>query len=409
MKSISLPLMIGLALLVLTSGCGSGRTAEQEQIATHVAQLLSQTETPTVEIIPQVFTPVAATPEPTMQPEPAYEMVKLAWFYGLPTDKMDPKLLANNINLFVSSLGLEDERDQLRALGSKAPFFQYVLFSEIEKPGSCNTLPFPDQVADKPGDFCRIEKSNPEWFLTTNNGDRIHTEPPYETYWLLDPGNQDWRAFWLSRMQERESLGWDGVFLDNLEARPRNDEIVLDQKRYPDEASYQEATIGFLQTIYQYFHGKNIPVFANIIAVENVLDWTQFLPYLDGGMMEDFAVDWDTGYHSVEYWETQMEIARTAQSMGKEIILVSQGNQKDLARQNFAFASYLLVQNGMAFFRYTHTGSYSKAWFYDNYSLKPGRPLGEMYKFGDTWQRDFENGYVKVNPSSHTAEINISK
>jgi hypothetical protein len=408
MKSKRYADIILAVLIIVVSGCGSGRTAEQERIATHVAELLSQTETSTIEPSPEPLISII-TPKPVETEQQTYKALKLGFFYGLPVDQMDPKLLVDNIRLYISSIGLEDERDILRRLGSNVPYFQYVLFSEIENPGSCEVKPFSDHVADKIGDFCRIDIENPEWFLTTNNGDRIHTEPPYDSYWILDPGNQSWREFWLSRMQARENLGWDGIFLDNLEGRHRDDDLILNKAQYIDEASYQQATVQFLKYIYEYFSSKNIPVFANIIAVAEISDWTQFLPYLDGAMLEDFAMDWDSGYYSVQRWEQQLEIARITQAMGKEIILVSQGDQGDIDRQEFALASYLLIQDGKAYFRYTKLGSYSEFWMYNNYLQDPGQPLGSMYQEGDYWLRNFEYGYVMVNPATHTADIVITQ
>jgi hypothetical protein len=44
-----------------------------------------------------------------------------------------------------------------------------------------------------------------------------------------------------------------------------------------------------------------------------------------------------------------------AQAMGKTVILVAQGDQYDQQRQEFALGSYLLVSDGLAYFRYTNT------------------------------------------------------
>jgi hypothetical protein len=387
---------IAIILLIFTSGCEKVSKTNQDQISIQINNSLSE----------QLLTPL---PTPTQVDLMPYKAIKLVWLYGIPIDNVDPKLFVENIDLFISTKGLEQQRDQLRTQGTNAPFFQYILFNEIEDPGNCNGEPFFDQVADKPGDYCRIDRLNPDWFLTTNDGNRIHSEPPYDNYWMLDPGNPGWREFWLSRMQERENLGWNGIFLDNLEARPQNHENVLDQKRYPDVASYQQANLEFLQFLYEYYHAKNTPVFANILAAENIRDWTLFLPYLDGAMLEDFAVDWDSGYYSPEKWEEQMEIARTTQLMGKKIILVSQGNRYDIERQKFSLGSFLLVQQGNAFFRYTHAGNYDQPWMYLNYLLDPGRPKGDKYKQGESWKRDFEHGYVSVNPISHKVEISVTQ
>jgi hypothetical protein len=142
------------------------------------------------------------------------------------------------------------------------------------------------------------------------------------------------------------------------------------------------------------------------VADEKV--WDDYLQYLDGAMMESFATDWSDGYRSKDEWEQQMQQAEDTLAKGKTLILVAQGDQDDLELQNFSFASYLLIANGNAYFRYTHSESYRELWLYENYNLDPGKPLGDRYEDKGGWRRDFENGYVTVNPKSHKVEIAIN-
>ena len=91
--------------------------------------------------------------------------------------------------------------------------------------------------------------------------------------------------------------------------------------------------------------------------------------------------------------------------MGKDIILVTQGNINDLQRMQFGLASFLLVNNGQAYFRYSNDAAYRNLWWYSQYETDLGQPLGPRYPDGESWRRDFERGYVSVNPAKHTAEI----
>ena len=125
-------------------------------------------------------------------------------------------------------------------------------------------------------------------------------------------------------------------------------------------------------------------------------------------MIEDFAVDWSDGYLSRKEWENQMTLIETALATGKGLILVAQGSHSDLTRQQFAFASYLLVSNGRTAFRYANAHEYEGVWIYENYSDNLGAPLGPRYKEGAIWHRDFENGFITVNPPKHTSEIKFS-
>jgi hypothetical protein len=95
-----------------------------------------------------------------------------------------------------------------------------------------------------------------------------------------------------------------------------------------------------------------------------------------------------------------------SQQLGKRVILISQGDQSDLPRQQFAFASYLLIAQGDASFRYTNSVSaYDKVWLYANYTTDLGAPKAAKYLVNSVWRRDFTKGYVLVNPVNHTGQI----
>jgi hypothetical protein len=90
------------------------------------------------------------------------------------------------------------------------------------------------------------------------------------------------------------------------------------------------------------------------------------------------------------------------------MILVAPGSQADANRQNFAFASYLLISNGKAAFRYSNSDIYREVWLYNNYQVDLGTPLGPRYQSGSLWRRDFTKGFVTVDPISHAATISTS-
>lgn len=328
--------------------------------------------------------------------------MSLVWFYKPPANgHLEPVL--QNFDTFILTKNDEEVRDALRREGISAPFLQYLRFDTIHYPGSCKAEPLHNQVADQVGDYCRISYHHPEWFLLNLNGERMF-QPDGDV--MMDPGRPGWHNFWLRRArQSQEQLGWDGVFLDNVEAsltkRVRRDHLPA---AYPDEASYQAAIEEFLNYIYSnYFKPEKRPLYANIIEVEDPDVWFRYLQYLDGAMEEAFAVGWENGYRSVSSWEEQLVRAEKTQALGKHIILVSQGAEDDHERQQFAFASYLLVNMGQASFRYG--SKYDEAWLYSNYNLDLGRPLGARYREGEVWRRDFTNGSVSVDPAAHTATI----
>ena len=126
-------------------------------------------------------------------------------------------------------------------------------------------------------------------------------------------------------------------------------------------------------------------------------------------MLENFAVDWQDGYYSAKKWETQMTPGGwQTQGFNKEIILVSQGSQKNQERQTYALASYLLINEGKAYFRYTHHLSYDQVWAYNNYLFDLGNPKGHLKIENPIWWREFEGGKVWVDPTRQQAGIEIT-
>ena len=322
-----------------------------------------------------------------------------------PEDHLLP-VLAQKFDVFILTHKDEEQRDALKSLGVKSPILLYLQLLEIKDPGSCTQKPQGNQVAYEVGDFCEISQQHPDWFLLDQNGNRIvDNESVY-----MDPGNEEYRLFWLQRAKTLlEQYHWDGLFIDNLEASLSkiNSKGVVPAK-YPDDASYQAAIEGFLNYLHaDYFEPRKQPVLANIISMKDWSVWQHYLQYLDGAMIEAFAVDWNNDYRSVSDWERQMQAIDEALLREKNLILVAQAEQPDENRQLFALASYLLVANNNASFRYADSNGYRELLLYENYFLDLGNPLGPRYKKGSFWRRDFTNGYVLVDPETQRAEIRL--
>jgi len=335
---------------------------------------------------------------------PTDKVVNIINFYK-PPENATAAILAKNISTFIHTRGDEAFRDELIANGVTGPILEYMHFESIKDPGSCTHKPFQNQVAYEIGDFCHISKNHPDWFLLDTNGNRINLDI---NYYMMDPGNQEWREFWLSRTRRaQEELGWYGVFADNVEAsRGKLGQMGVVPEKYPTDASYQAAVLDFLKFLYtSYFQPENRPLFANIIALDSTSTWLRYMEYLDGAMDEAWAVDWHTGYISEYDWNDQLNRAEQTQAMGKHPILISQGSRTDPNRQRFAFASYLLISNGGAAFRYADAINYEIVWLFPNYKVDLGKPLGPRYQQGNVWRRDFSKGYVTVDPTSHAASI----
>ena len=333
-------------------------------------------------------------------------LINLAHFYKPPSNS-DAPTLATKFGFVLLTGGDEVFRDKVIANGFSSTIPQYFMFLGIQDPGSCTSSTRNNQAAYKAGDFCDISQNHPDWFLLDTNGQRIRMESGSDVY-RMDPGNAEWRNFFLTRVLEWQSrTGWSGLFLDCLESSLGELERMGQvPAKYPDDASYRAAITGFLQFLRANY---SRPILANITIGLDEATWSSYMQYLDGAMQERWAVDWDENtYVKESKWEADLARAEKFQGQGKYMILVAPGNKADTNRQNFAFASYLLISNGKAAFRYSNSDVYREVWMYNNYQIDLGTPLGPRYKSGNLWKRDFTKGVVTVDPVNHTATISTN-
>lgn len=342
-------------------------------------------------------------------PLPEFEPLQFAWFYKPPNSDEDLGAIAANFSLVILTRNDEVERETLRESGYDNSVLQYLRLEAIMDPGDCNSKPFQNQAAHLEGDYCAIENQHADWFLKDING-RIIQYGKSE-YVFMDPGNSEWQAYFLEKVKGfQQDEGWQGLFLDNVDGSlNRFEDMRLLLENYADDESYQAAIKSFLQTIYNgYFQSSDKELYANIPYLRDNSVWFEYLNYLDGAMLEAFAADWDNGYLEIQEWIDQMDLAEKTQALGKRIILVTQGDINDQERMQFGLASFLLVNDGNAYFRYSNDEAYRELWWYPQYELDLGQPLGPRYQQGEQWQRNFEHGYVMVNPKKHTAEIQVN-
>lgn len=339
-------------------------------------------------------------------PVPARDVVSRAYFYRPPVG-VDALTLARTQDRFVLTKLDEPLRDALRVAGATGPILQYVRFEAIQDPTGLGYT-WHNQVAWKPGDWEMISRDHPDWFLLDAQGGRLEAETsPGQRFYMMDPANPGWRAFFVSRLREmRDVYGWQGVFLDNVEASlAKRERAGRLPARYPTDAAYSAAVGDFLSYLRaELFAREGVRVEANIIENrdDNGPVWHDYLRHLDGAMREGWALGWDVdgGYKDAWSWEQELRQAEATQAGGDHATLVAMGRAGDVQRRDFAVGSYLLVANGNASFRYTHWDAYDQLWDVPIPDL--GEPLGPRYQQGGAWVRDFTRGQVRVDPAAHT-------
>jgi hypothetical protein len=368
--------------------------------------------------------PAASTSEREAIGEQA---IRQAFFYRPPDDGTMSWEVAERADMLILSKKDERYRNAVRMAGYEGLVLQYVVASEAEGPAAATSsaadcvmeqAPWNNQVVYEQSDFCTHLHPNEDWFLHNGSGERIYTDEYGHIFYHMDPGNAGWRAFVVARLLRflegegiYEPLGYDGIFLDNIELSLTKVQEQMDNsdgvvQEYATEGGYQAAWLDYLRDVSDALRLR-WPVWANLIA--DPLDgrsWKLHMPYLDGIMNESFATGWpwSTPFGPAE-WEATLQQAEETLAMGKGYLAQSQG--EDDALQSFALASYLLITDGQqAFFRYSTFAEYSEWKDFPNYHINLGTPLGARYQQEDgRWRRDFRHGYVVVDPQTQKGKI----
>ncbi len=381
--------------------------------------------TATSTTVPATAIPTA-TPQPTIPIEDLTPSTQLAYFHTISSDGDSAELLAEKADLIILTYGDERYRDALRQAGYTGSVLQYLNASQVTGPGpyldgsvECDSLytPHRNGIARGVGDFCRDLHPNEDWFLHNGAGDRLYSVTSGDGVWYhMNPGNSEWRAYASQAIAAEivgpQAAGYDGAFLDNVElSLTRLIEQVVNAdgrvREFLADDDYRAAWRGYLEQI-RVGAGAGSQIWASLVSDPNQgAYWSDYLVYLDGVMSPAFA----TGYDplSVAAWENNIEQAEAAIRDGKYVIAVGQGAQDDEAWQQFALASFLLVDDGEhGYFRYMSGESRQAVltlWTYPNYEIALGAALGSREQTGATWRRAFQCGYVEVDPAARRGAI----
>ena len=367
---------------------------------------------------------VPPTAQPTISPEeltsvePWFEhdpgKIALFFNYQPPNTDEDMLTLIEKFTAVILTGNNESSRDLIKQNGFSTPVIRYMILNEIMDPGSCDKKPYQNQAANQKGDFCWIDEEHPEWFMRNEKG--VDFKVGFGR--MMDPSQQGWRDFFLDRVTSyQKEYEWDGLFLDNVIVSLNVFDRLSGVERisnYDDPYEFINQEVLFLKQIRETFTAEfpGQPIVGNMIDTDyssetSLNDYMRLLNYLNGVMIEDFAVDWNLRYKSAETWEKQMDLIERTHDAGRNVIAMIQSEGKlVIDRLTFGLASYFLVDQGLCGFRYYIEENGDDALgYYSFYSLDLGEPIGKRYKDGNRWRRDFKNGFVWVNPENHESAI----
>ena len=237
-----------------------------------------------------------------------------------------------------------------------------------------------------------------DMYLHNKNGERCafgwaSKEWGHEEIYAMDPRNGKWAEFITS-------------FYKNALDQPQHDGVIVDMvanKNWwcPDAISdveWVEATRAIMQKIQDLNSEDKMIVFN---AGKDLSDIDKFSQYFDGYLMENFL-----GEQMKSIFEDGLEAADSDYIIIYGVDTDDSGI-KDLKRMRLGLTLSLLSDN--TYFTYdVGPRDHGQAWWFDEYDIRIGKPLGEYYKKDNAYWREFEKGIVVSSPNSDTA-INFDK
>jgi Hypothetical glycosyl hydrolase family 15 len=251
-----------------------------------------------------------------------------------------------------------------------------------------------------------LASSHPEWILRDAAGRRLYipwgcsegTCPQYAG----DVGNPAFRAFWIRQARSTLARGYRGLFIDdvNLLRRVGNGEgreVAPVDPRTGDLMSlsrWRRYVAEFTEEIREafpraelvhnalWFAGRDRFVRRQVAAADMV--------NLERGV-NDSGLRGGGGRYG---FETFLSYIDRLHERGVGVIL--QDNVTAIRRRRYALASYFLINSGRDAIS-NHSGSRPGDWW-PGYGVSLGVPRGPRYGWRRVLRRDFQRGFVLVNP-----------
>jgi putative glycosyl hydrolase-like family 15 (GHL15) protein len=297
------------------------------------------------------------------------------------------------------------QHDRLRALKQANPGVKVLVYKD---------LAFATDSASDSGQIAagvsadEANRDHPDWFLRNTDGNRFTSES-YGWQWAMDVGSAAYQRRWAANVvRELREDGWDGVFIDDVNATFRYHYEPRRIAKYPTDEAYQAAVRSALASVGPRIQGAGKLAIANIGSwagfYETGVDWLRFL---DGAMDEQF-LKWgthrDVGYDP-HVWRTQVNELKAAEKMGKDFIGVTHSAPGDKRAALYGYATMLLASDG----RHAHfalASDYTHETWFPEYDYDLGRPLGPARRGDDgVYRRRFQRGLVVVNPTASSKRV----
>ncbi|OAI46317.1 hypothetical protein AYO44_11490 [Planctomycetaceae bacterium SCGC AG-212-F19] len=244
--------------------------------------------------------------------------------------------------------------------------------------------------------------------------------------YAMDISNVSWQNYWLtSELQNLQATGANGTFVDSFtygiggagyDAPPLRYQgtNAANSSYWPGGVTWTDQLANWARTIenafgqYNAAHGTDYKFIPNLDARATSWEpnwyYSNGTPFIDGAFLEGFG-----GYTDTYNWRLSMNRGLDLTRNDKIVIMqpYSSGNQQQL---DFLIGTYLLLKGDHTYLAINGTS------YYPEYQLTIGAPTTAIpsasqgvdgYLWNGVYRRDFQNGFVLVNPGSTTYSLNL--
>ena len=230
-----------------------------------------------------------------------------------------------------------------------------------------------------------------DMYLHTSDGERCafgwaSEDWGHEEIYAMDPGNREWvqliTSFYKTVLEQPQH---HGIIID----------MVLNKSLFPDAISDRE----WAESTRRIMAGlKELNTQDKLVVLNSGRDFSEidaYAEFMDGFVMENFmgaqvGSTFDDGLHAAELGYMVVYAVDTDDT-----------GQQDLKKMRMGFVLGLLTDN--TWFTYDFgPRDHGQAWWFPEYDVELGNPLGSYHQKGEAYYREFEHGVVVAAPYSDT-------
>jgi len=291
-----------------------------------------------------------------------------------------------------------------------------------------------------------LNGNHPELYVLDSGGSRIYSTiysnpAAGKLDYLMDFGSSAYQSYWLTAVKaDVIDQPWvaDGIFTDNCVAFPAQVGYSGTSVKYPTNAAFTAGMNSFISAIATGLHGYGQKLWCNKGESRSVdgaatwlaLDASASPPdvFLEEGAFAVMWGPWAVQFPQESEWKRQIDTMAALKNSKAAMISHTQLSAGQSGSDNFgnpvsfwqtfwySLGSYLLGKNDVlnnAYFMF-HGGDsdYNKIIWYDEYDkIDLGKALGSyaVTTIGgvNIYSREFEKGYVYVNPTGSVASVGL--